>query len=62
MEERLKLPDLVLKNGWLKPGGYFILEHPSKEDDMYQGPGVENRRYGNCSFAFFQHEDATSEL
>lgn len=53
MEERLLLPELVRKNGWLKPGGWFILEHPSNEDATYEKAGIENRRYGNCSFAFF---------
>jgi 16S rRNA (guanine(966)-N(2))-methyltransferase RsmD len=65
MEGREDLQRLVLRNGWLKPGGIFILEHPSSEDTDYENTGIENRRYGNCSFAFFQHspeQSATSVL
>ena len=58
IKDRPLLPELVLKNGWVKPGGLFILEHPSSEDNEYQSPGIENRRYGNCSFAFF-HQPGT---
>lgn len=60
MEERSLLTELVLKNGWLKPGGWFVLEHPSSEDAEYDLPGIENRRYGNCSFAFFQHAHSSA--
>lgn len=53
-EERPELIRRVLQQGWLKPDGYFILEHPSQEDELYEKPDIENRRYGNCSFAFFR--------
>lgn len=59
MQERMQLADLVLKNGWVKPGGWFILEHPSAEDSAYTAPGIDNRRYGNCSFAFFHQPEHT---
>ena len=53
-EERPALIRRVLQQGWLKPDGYFILEHPSQEDGLYEKPDIENRQYGNCSFAFFR--------
>ncbi|MFM2136422.1 MAG: hypothetical protein RL021_1822 [Bacteroidota bacterium] len=59
MGERLQLPELIRQHGWLKPDGCFILEHPSSEDASYDSAGIENRRYGNCSFAFFTGTDST---
>lgn len=59
MQERLQLPELVRQYGWLKPDGCIILEHPSSEDAAYENAGVENRRYGNCSFAFFNAAGTT---
>jgi 16S rRNA G966 N2-methylase RsmD len=56
LENRSELPGLILGKGWLKPGGWFILEHPSSEDNEYELSGIDNRRYGNCSFAFFQEQ------
>lgn len=51
---RPELTDAVLNNNWVKPGGWFILEHPSAEDRLYENSSGETRRYGNCSFTFFQ--------
>lgn len=53
LENRKELTKAVLENGWLKPYGMFILEHPSMEDSLWESMG-ETRRYGNCSFTFFK--------
>lgn len=54
LKERPQLITAVVQNNWVKPGGWFILEHPSAEDKDYENSGGETRRYGNCSFTFFQ--------
>jgi hypothetical protein len=44
----------------VKPGGLFILEHPSSEDALWENKG-ETRRYGNCSFTFFSQTDDSNQ-
>lgn len=57
MEKRKALMELVMQKGWVKPDGWFVLEHPSMEDREWDGLG-ETRRYGNCSFTFFRSTTA----
>lgn len=57
LKDRPLLMELVRQNHWVKPGGWFILEHPSSEDELYENSSGETRRYGNCSFTFFQQPD-----
>jgi 16S rRNA (guanine(966)-N(2))-methyltransferase RsmD len=48
------LPDLILKNRFLKGEGMFILEH-SRDHDFSQHPGFDqHRKYGNVNFSFFR--------
>ena len=53
LENRDELVHSIDAGEWVKPGGCFILEHPSSEDNHWKDLG-ETRRYGNCSFTFFQ--------
>ena len=49
-----KLPDLVLRDGWLAPDGLFILEH-GKDSDFSSHPRFQElRTYGAVHFSFFQ--------
>lgn len=48
-----KIPDLVLRDQWLKPDGLFILEH-GKEHIFWEHPQFcEIRTYGAVHFSFF---------
>jgi len=50
----LKLPDLVLKTGWIDASGLFILEH-GKEADFTEHPNVvAQHQFGNVHFSFFK--------
>ena len=49
-----KLPDLVLRDGWLAPDGLFVLEH-GKDSDFSSHPYFQElRTYGAVHFSFFQ--------
>ncbi len=48
-----KIPELVLKSGWVKPGGIFILEHGSEKNFEDIPHFDELRKYGNVHFSFF---------
>ncbi|MEI7490242.1 MAG: RsmD family RNA methyltransferase [Bacteroidota bacterium] len=51
------LPELVLSDTLLVPGGLFILEHPKKYD-FSKFPGFEqHRNYGEVNFSFFRKSD-----
>ena len=48
------VPDLVFEQGLLKEGGWMVLEH-SKNNNFKEHPHfVEERKYGNVHFSFFQ--------
>lgn len=47
------LPDLVLGNGLLKPGGLFVLEHGKKNHFEAHPCFIEHRSYGSVNFSFF---------
>ena len=48
------IPDLVFDQGILKAGGLFVLEH-SKNNNFKEHPHfLEERKYGNVHFTFFQ--------
>lgn len=48
-----KLPELVLREGWLSDDGIFVLEH-GKENDFSDQPGFQEMRvYGAVHFSFF---------
>ena len=50
------VPKLVLSQGILEPGGFFILEH-SRDYDFSELPGfIELRKYGSVHFSFFGRE------
>jgi 16S rRNA G966 N2-methylase RsmD len=50
----MKLPSLVLDNGWVKKGGLFVLEHPDKMDFSNHPFFSQHRRYGSVNFTFFK--------
>lgn len=54
LEQLPKLPDLILREGWLTAEGLFILEH-GKENDFSSHPlFLELRTYGAVHFSFFR--------
>lgn len=57
LKEFEKVPELILSKTILKPGGWFILEHPSHY--CFQSlPGFFNlRNYGSVNFSFFKNQD-----
>jgi 16S rRNA (guanine(966)-N(2))-methyltransferase RsmD len=48
-----EIPDLVLDQGLLKPGGVFILEHPRSVSFAGHAFITEHRKYGSVNFSFF---------
>lgn len=50
-----QLPELVLSNNLLKPGGLLVVEHPSMRKLQDHPLFVETRKYGNSSFSFYQN-------
>lgn len=49
-----EIPELVLSNGLLKPGGIFIIEH-SRTRDFSSLPGFKRHvAYGSVNFSIFQ--------
>lgn len=49
------LPEMVLSNGLLKPGGLLVVEHPSMRRLGDHELHVETRKYGNSSFSFYKN-------
>lgn len=49
---------------WLRPGGWLVMEHPSREETAPPPPGIEareGRRYGDTSLIFwFKSETAST--
>lgn len=48
-----ELPDLVTQSGVIKPGGFFILEHPKDVSFSRHKLFYEHRNYGGVNFSFF---------
>jgi 16S rRNA (guanine(966)-N(2))-methyltransferase RsmD len=54
------LPDLILENHWLTPGGWFILEH-ARTLDFSQHPSLsDSRKYGRTRLSVFKSQEAAS--
>lgn len=53
MEETLKLPELILKNNKLLPGGCLIIEHPSSIQFDTIKEFAYAKTYGSVNFSFF---------
>lgn len=49
-----QLPELILSNNLLKPGGVLVVEHPSMRKLTDHPLHVETRKYGNSSFSFYK--------
>ncbi len=48
-----QLPEMIMKSGWLKPGGLLIIEHGSGLAWGSSAP-EETRVYGESAFSFFE--------
>ena len=53
LKELETLPDLVLGNGLLKPGGLFVLEHGKKNHFEAHPCFIDHRGQGSVNFSFF---------
>lgn len=52
-----QLPELILSNGLLNPGGVLVVEHPTMRKLGQHALHVETRKYGNSSFSFYKQPD-----
>jgi 16S rRNA (guanine(966)-N(2))-methyltransferase RsmD len=51
-----EMPDMMLQSGWVKPGGWFILEH-SDAHRFEEHPDFSfHRNYGSVNFSFFRKD------
>lgn len=48
------IPEMILHNNLLAPGGWFILEHPSKMSFVHLKSLFDQRKYGGVNFSFFK--------
>ena len=48
------LPDLIFSHEMLAEGGWFVLEHSANNSFQEHPHFVEERKYGNVHFSFFQ--------
>lgn len=48
-----KLPDLVFSRAILRPGGWFVLEHPRDMSFQTHAKLIDHRNYGSVNFSFF---------
>lgn len=56
-----QLPELVLSNGLLNPGGILVVEHPTMRKLNEHVLHIETRKYGNSSFSFYKNSILESE-
>jgi len=52
--EMTRLPEIVLQEGWLKPDGWFILEHDKRHDFGEHPNCVFAKPYGRTIVTIFQ--------
>lgn len=52
-----QLPDMVLQNGLLSEGGWFVLEHSSRVSYEEHPHWNQTRKYGSVAFSFFTPEE-----
>lgn len=55
------IPSQVFVSGVVRPGGYFILEHPGTFSFRDMPYFVKERKYGNVHFSFFASPDEGQE-
>lgn len=48
------LPDLILDNNWLSPGGLLIIEHGQETDFSKHERLIDHRKYSRVNFSFFE--------
>jgi 16S rRNA (guanine(966)-N(2))-methyltransferase RsmD len=53
-----ELPDMILDSGWVKPGGWLILEHSDAHTYAFHKAFSFHKSYGSVNFSFFQKETA----
>jgi len=57
LEELNKFPDLIFENKLLKPGGWLIIEHSSRNNFSEYPLFIDHRNYGRVNFSFFREKE-----
>lgn len=56
-----EIPNIVFDQGFLAPGGLFVLEHNPHHDFKHDPRCTEVRSYGKTIFSFFEHVSSEEE-
>jgi len=56
-----QLPDIILQNGMLNDGGWFVLEHSSRVSYDEHPHLDQTRKYGSVAFSFFSAGTAETD-
>ncbi|TJZ53251.1 methyltransferase domain-containing protein [Sphingobacterium olei] len=51
-----QLPEIILNNNLLNPGGILVVEHPSMRRMAMHPAFIETRKYGYSSFSFYKQK------
>ncbi len=52
-----ELPDMIIQSGWLRPGGWLILEHNDDHSYELHPDFLFHKNYGSVNFSFFRTAD-----
>ncbi|WP_140938147.1 16S rRNA (guanine(966)-N(2))-methyltransferase RsmD [Sphingobacterium lumbrici] len=52
-----QLPEMILNNNLLEPGGILVVEHPSTRKMATHPAFIETRKYGYSSFSFYKQNN-----
>lgn len=56
-----QIAEIVFENNLLKSGGMLVIEHPSSKKLGNHPNFIEQRKYGNTSFSFFEVKPVTGQ-
>ena len=57
LEETDHLPEIVFEKKLLKENGWLIIEHQSKRILKSKIKPFDQRKYGNCAFTMYRHQE-----